>query len=50
MMAAFVKALRAGDPKAALVFWRSKTWAAADRAEARRMLAAARDVALEVLA
>lgn len=49
MMAAFLRALRAGDAASALVFWRSKAWTAGERADALRMLAAARDVAIEVL-
>lgn len=49
MMAAFLRALQSGDPQSALVFWRAKGWSDADRARATRLLAAARDVAREVL-
>lgn len=49
MMAAFLRALQSGDPASALTFWRSKDWSDVDRARALRLLAAARDVAREVL-
>lgn len=48
-MRGFLNSLRSGDPASALVFWRSKTWTDSERRDARRLLAAARDVAREVL-
>ena len=41
--------LETGDPESALVFWRSKEWAEADRAKAKRLLVSAIKVAREVL-
>lgn len=46
---AMLRALAAGDLDSAKAFWRSTQWSDADRAKARRLLATARDLALEVL-
>lgn len=43
------RAIKAGDSRSALAFWRSKQWPESDRAEAIRMLGAALVVAREVL-
>lgn len=43
------RAMKAGDARSALAFWRSKKWPDGDRIEARRMLSAAVEVAMEVL-
>ena len=43
-----VHSMETGDPKSALVFWRSKRWAGDERARMRRLLSSAVDVKREV--
>lgn len=45
-----LRALAAGDLESAKAFWRSTQWSDSDRQKARRLLATARDLALEVIA
>ena len=42
-------AMRAGDRESALVYWRAPGWTDKERARMRRLLATARDIAIEVL-
>lgn len=42
-------AMRAGDRESALVYWRATGWTDTERARMRRLLATARDIAIEVL-
>jgi len=42
-------AMRAGDRESALVYWRAPGWTDKERGRMRRLLATARDIAIEVL-
>lgn len=42
-------AMRAGDRASALVFWRAPGWTDKERARMTRLLATARDLAMELL-
>lgn len=44
-----LRSLASGDLDSAKCFWRSRHWTADERARARRLLATARDLSLEVL-